>query len=417
VSLQAWFSGDQVAVDPGATLTAPLTVHNSGDEADSYTIVPAGPTASWIRLTTTHLTVPAGGQEVIDVEVAPPTLPNTTAGPTTVAVRIIPDSEPVDDLVADTTVLVRTFEERAILPLQPVQRARRRATYEFMVENHGNGLASCRLLLHDASGRVDGAFDPPAVGIAPGGANLVQLKVRAKRGVFRRTTRTLDFEIEAHQQGVDPATAALALVQPPTIPGAAIGRVLTVAAIIAAGALAWFGVVRPEIRDAADRAVDDRIDEVVSDDTAPESAVVSAPDSAPVTSVEAADDSVPEAVVTPEGEPTFFRLSVDAPLTQTVDDTQTIPDGQQFDMTDVRIENPYNDSGVATLLVNGESVFIWSLDNVRGQYFEPRITQVRLQPGDNVTFAVRCDAISDATRAACANSINIGGTAIPVDEV
>jgi len=55
-------------------------------------------------------------------------------------------------------------------------------------------------------------------------------------------------------------------------------------------------------------------------------------------------------VSTPAGEPTFFRLSVDAPITQTVDDTRTIPDGQLFDMTDVRIENPFNDSGVATLI-------------------------------------------------------------------
>ena len=84
-------------------------------------------------------------------------------------------------------------------------------------------------------------------------------------------------------------------------------------------------------------------------------------------------------------------------------------------MTDVRIENPFNDKGVATLLVNGEQLFIWSLDNVRGQLFEPRITPIRLQPGDNVTFSVRCDEIGDATRSTCTNAINIGGIAIELD--
>ena len=410
VSVQAWFSGDQVAVDPGESLTAPLTIHNSGDAVDDFTIVPAGPTASWVRLATTHLTVAAGAQEIIEVEITPPPLPSTTAGPTTVAVRIIPTSDPIDDIVVDTTVLVQTFEQRAILPLQPVQRARRRATYEFMVENHGNGLASCRLLLHDTSGRVDGTFDPPAVGIAPGGASLVRLKVKAKRGVFRRSTRRLEFGVEAQQQGIEPASATLSLVQPPTVPGAVIGRVLTVVALLAAATLAWFAVVEPAIQDAADRAVDDRIAEVAPvDDETPSP-------TAPVTAAPTEQNTVPE-VVAPEGEPTFFRLSVDAPLTQTVDDTRTIPEGQLFDMTDVRIENPFNDSGVATLLVNGEAVFIWSLQNVRGQYFEPRITQVRLQPGDNLTFAVRCDVISDALRSTCTNAINIGGTTIPIDEV
>lgn len=419
VSVQAWFSGDQVTVDPGGSLTAPLAIHNSGDATDSYTIVPAGATASWIGLTTTHITVEAGAQRVIEVEVSPPALPSTTAGPTTVAVRIIPTSEPIDDVIADTTVLVQTFEERAILPLQPVQRARRRATYEFMVENRGNGLASCRLILHDQSGRVDGSFDPPAVGIAPGGSNLVQLKVKAKRGFFRRATRTLEFEVEARQQGTEPAAASLSLVQPPTIPGAVFGRVLMVVAIVGAAALAWFGVVRPEIEDAADQAVDDRLNDL----TAPVDTGSTPESTAPVTTVErdgadaGSTSDPPPIVVTPEGEPTFFRLSVDAPIGQTVDDTRTIPDGQLFDMTDVRIENPFNDAGVATLLVNGETVFIWSLQNVRGQYFEPRITQVRLQPGDNVTFSVRCDATSDPLRVNCSNAINIGGATIPVDEV
>ena len=78
-------------------------------------------------------------------------------------------------------------------------------------------------------------------------------------------------------------------------------------------------------------------------------------------------------------------------------------------MTDVRIENPFNDKGVATLLVNGEQVFVWSLENVRGSVFEPRITPIRLQPGDIVAFSVKCDEIGDATRATCTTAVNIGG--------
>jgi hypothetical protein len=84
-------------------------------------------------------------------------------------------------------------------------------------------------------------------------------------------------------------------------------------------------------------------------------------------------------------------------------------------MTDVRIENPFNDRGVATLLVNGEQVFIWSLENVRGAVFEPRITPIRLQPGDIVAFSVRCDEIGDATRGTCTNAVNVGGETAPLD--
>ena len=80
-----------------------------------------------------------------------------------------------------------------------------------------------------------------------------------------------------------------------------------------------------------------------------------------------------------------------------------------FDLTDLRVENPFDDRGIATLLVNTEPIFIWSLENIRGQYFEPRITPIRLAPGDNVTFSVRCDQIGDASRSTCTTALNMVG--------
>ncbi len=424
VSVQAWFASDDISVAPGETLSVTLTVHNMGPGIETFSIVPAGVRASWLRIQHSSVTLAAGDRKNITVEIEPPLLPTTTSGPTPIGVRIIPSDDPDADLTIDTTIDVGTFEDRRILALQPVQRARRRAVYEFMVDNRGNGLASCRLRLIDPSGRVDGSFDPPAVGVAPGSSSLVQLRSRAKHGFFRRATRTLDFEVHAEQQGIDPAIGHFSFVQPPTLPGAVLGRALMLALILGAAALAWFGVVRPEIRDAADAAVDDRITELeAAEETVPttsaDSEEIDGSDVlTPVTveDVASEDEPAPEITV-PLGEPTFFRLTVAAPLTQAVSDSRTIPDGQLFDMTDVRIENPYNDDGIATLLVNGDPVYFWSLENVRGQYFEPSITPVRLQPGDNITFTVRCDGISDPSRTTCTNAINVGGTARDVDEI
>jgi len=411
VSVQAWFSNDDVAVTPGSRLTLALTVHNLGDSTESYSIVPAGLTAGWTAVSRGNLTLFGGSQEVVEVEVAPPPLPTTTAGPTAIAVRIIPLGDSDDAVVAETTVAIEPFDDCRLVALQPVQRARHRATYEFMVENHGNSLASCRLHLIDPTNRIDGTFDPPAVGVAPGGANLVRLKARAQRGIFRRSTRTLDFEIEAERQGHPPVSTSIALVQSPTVPGAAIARVAALLAVAGGLALAWFALIEPTIEDAARDEVDR-----VAGELAAEAETAAAADTGDGTTVTTVAPTAPPPDVE-TGEPTFFRLAVDAPLTQVADASQTMPDGELFDMTDVRIENPFNDRGVASLLVNGEQVFIWSLENVRGSLFEPRITPIRLQPGDNVTFSVRCDEIGDTTRATCTNAINIGGNRIEIDEV
>jgi len=404
VSLQAWFSNDDVAVAPGSKLTLMLTVHNLGESTDSYTIVPAGLTAGWTTVKQGNLTLFGGSQEVIEVEIAPPALPTTTAGPTAVSIRVIPLGDSDDAIVAEATVGIESFDDCRLVALQPVRRARHRALFEFMVENHGNSLASCRLRLIDASDRIDGTFDPPAVGVAPGSASLVRLKSKARRGVFRRGTRTLDFEIEAERQGHAPASTSLSFVQSPTIPAAAIARTLLAVAILGGLVLAWFALIKPTIEDAASDQVDDRIAELVaeSDDSTATAPATTVPDA--------------ESPNTDEGEPTFFRLTVAPTLTQTADQSETMPDGEVFDMTDVRLENPFNDKGVATLLVNGDQVFIWSLDNIRGQLFEPRITPIRLQPGDNVTFSVRCDEIGDATRSTCTNAINIGGIAVEIED-
>jgi hypothetical protein len=406
VSVQAWFAHDEVEAVPGSTLTLPLTIQNLGDATETYTVLPAGLAAGWTAVSQGSLTLFGGSQEVIEVEVSPPELPTTTAGPTAIAIRVIPAGDADDALVAETTVTIAPFDDCRIVPLQPIQRARHRATYEFMVENHGNTVASCRLHLIDATNRVDGDFDPPAVGVAPGAASLVRLKARASRGVFRRATRTLEFDVEAGRQGYPPVIQSMALVQSPTIPADAIARAAGVAVLLVGLALAWFGLVKPTIED----TVADQLAEEAAAAPAP-SVVTTTPDATSDPDDGGGTGDAGDVAVTPS----FFRLAVAAPLTQTADQSTTMPAGEQFDMTDVRIENPFNDRGVATLLVNGEQVFIWSLENVRGSAFEPRITPIRLQPGDIVAFSVRCDEIGDATRGTCTNAVNVGGETVPVE--
>lgn len=410
VSVQTWFSSDDMAAVPGERLTLPLSIHNLGQSTESYTIVPAGLSASWTTIERANITLFGGSQDVVEVMVLPPAIPTTSSGPSVINVRVIPLGEPDDPVVAEIVLTIQPFDDRRIVSLQPMQRARRRANYEFMVENHGNSLASCRLRLVDPSNRVDGSFDPPAVGIAPGGASLVRFKAKAKRGMFRRATRTLDFEVEAEQQGHDPAIGSMSIVQPQTIPESAIVRALTVAAVVGAATAAWIGVVRPELQDTVNERVDARIAELAPVD----------PDSAtPVTTTASDDDTGPTLPAMSEeiGEPAFIRLAVDAGITATGDASSTIPDRETFDLTDIRVENSLNESGIATLLINGETAYQWSLSNIRGQLFEPRITPIRLQPGDNITFSVRCDAVgAESSKSSCTTAINIGGIIRPAND-
>lgn len=406
--MQVWFAQDEISMLPGGSTSLSLSVENVGDRTESYTIIPAGLTAAWTTVTRPNITLFAGSRDLVEVTVRPPAIHSTTSGPTAVAIRVIPQGAPDDAVVAEVIAAVQAFDDRRITTLQPVQRGRHRATFEFMVENHGNNLANCRLHLIDATNRVDGSFDPPAVGVAPGAASLVRLQLRA-HGWLRRTERQLDFEIEATEADHAPATGKATLIQSPTLPARTAWRTLARIGVLAAAVLAWFGVVRPELRDAAERAVDERIDELGA------VPVATAP---PVsTTTPSPAEETPTAIVGVEvGEPVSYRIAVDVGISQERSESVSVPPDSQFLLTDVVLQNPNGDLGTAQLLRNGDILYEWDLGAMSSaNEFQPRVSPLPFDPGDNVVLAVDCDVAGQTTATGCEIAALLGGRLVPTE--
>ncbi|NNE12011.1 MAG: hypothetical protein HKN41_07160 [Ilumatobacter sp.] len=412
MSVQVWFAQDEISVQPGESTSLSLAVENVSDRTESYTVIPAGLTAAWTTVTRPNITLFGGSRDVIEVVIRPPAIHSTTAGPTAVAVRVIPQGVPDDAVVAETIATVTPFDDRRITTLQPVQRGRRRATYEFMVENHGNNLASCRLHLVDPSERVDGTFDPPAVGVAPGAASLVRLRLTAQRSFFRRTERQLDFEIEATEQDHPPATGRATLIQPPTIPAGSLAKALGVAAVVAAIVVAWAAVVRPAIDDAAADAVDERLAGADS------STATTAPEAEPATTTAPPVSAVVAEPITADesGEPVSYRIAVDVGINQDRSESLSIEPDSEFLLTDVVFQNTNGDLGTAQLLRNGELLYELDLGAMSSaNEFQPRVTPIPFGPGDNVVLAVNCLAAGRTTGTGCEIAVLLGGRLVPVD--
>jgi hypothetical protein len=395
---------------PGESTSLSLAVENVSNRTESFTITPAGLTAGWTTVSRPNITLFAGSRDVVEVVVRPPAISSTTAGPTSMAVRVIPQANPDDAVVVESIVAVQAFDDRRITTLQPIQRSRRRATYEFMVENHGNNLANCRLHLVDASNRVDGSFDPPAVGVAPGSASLVRLNVRAQHRFIRRYQRQLDFEIEATEPDHEPAVGRATLIQSPTVSGRSVWRALAVLTALAAIVLAWFGVVQPELRDAADRAVEDRIaqlsDAAVTVDTVPQVEVTTAPDEAAETADAAANP----------GEPVSYRIAVDVGITQDRSESVSVPPDSQLFLTDLVLQNPNGDLGTAQLLRNGDILYEWDLGSMNtANEFQPRVSPLPFEPGDNIVLAVDCEVAGQTAGTGCEVAVLLGGLLVPAE--
>ena len=406
MAVQAWFVQEDMTVRPGTPASLSVVVENVGDRTESYTIIPAGLSAAWTTVTRPNVTLFGGSRDVIEVTVRPPAIPSTSSGPTAVSVRVIPQSDPDESTVTETIIAVSPFDDRRITMLQPLQRGRRRATYEFMVDNNGNNLASCRLHLVDASGRVDGSFDPPAVGVAPGSSSLVRLKLRAKRSFFRRAERQIDFEVEATEPEHEPATGRATLIQPSTIPARTIGRAVLALAGIALVIGAWYWVVRPEIRDAADRAVADEVEQFAP----AESTTVSTT----TTTLPVADEADPVATAAVPGEPVSYRIAVDVGITQERSESMSVPPDSQFLMTDLVLQNPNGDLGTAQLLRNGDVLYTWDLGAMNSaNEFQPRVSPLPFEPSDNIVLSVACEAAGKPSGTGCETAVLLGGMLVP----
>lgn len=406
MAVQAWFERGEVAVRPGESRTLALTVENLGESTESLTILPSGTTAGWVTVVRPTITLFGATHDTVEVVVRPPAAPTTTAGPSTLTMRVVPLVDPDDTAMAEVTLLVESFDDRRISMLQPLQRARRRATFELMVENHGNQLASCRLHLVDPSNRVDGTFDPPAVGVPPGGSTLVMLRLHATSVMFRRRDRQLDFEIEATQSDHEPAVVRAALIQPPTIPGRLLARAVAVGAVAALAVGAWFGVIRPELRDAAQRAVDDRIAELSPGGPADDDVIIPPSGSG----------TVPPATPVDEGAPFTVRLPLQLAVGATGSDSSLVPDQNTLLLTDVVVQNPNADRGVAALLRNSDVIYQWDLGAMTSaNEFQPRVAPLEVGAGDELVFRATCSGAGTTTGTGCDVAVLLGGRLVAAD--
>lgn len=398
MAAQGWFTQGDVDVMPGSAAVLQLTVMNLADTTDSFVLTPVGMAAGWSTIEPAMLTLFGGAQQTVDVVLRPPMLPSTTAGPTSLSVRIVPQHDPDNIATAETTLVIAGSFDRRVNLLQPAQRGRRGATFEMMVENRGNTLASCRMHLVDPSGRVEGEFDPPAAGIEPGASTLVRLRMRANGLQWERRPRTIPFRIDADQAGSPTATAPATFVQAPVLPERLVGRL---AALAVTGGLlvgAWFGVIKPAIRDEVDRAVRD--DAPAS--TAPTQTTL--PDGP-------TDTTLPDGPVD-EGTITNFALPVSVPQGQTLTNQFTVPAGKRLRVTDMTVQNPNIDQGTLLISRNQSTLLTYNLGNVFPEVPVALVTPLEFQAGEQLVVSVACAGVGDPTQTNCSPNVLVSGVLV-----
>jgi hypothetical protein len=128
------------------------------------------------------------------------------------------------------------------------------------------------------------------------------------------------------------------------------------------------------------------------------------------------DDPEPAGQAGLIGDPVAYRIAVDVGITQERSESITVQPDSRFCLTDTVLQNPNGDIGTAQLLRNSEVLYTWDLAEMSSaNEFQPRITCLPFEPGDNIVLSVSCTEAGRATGTGCDIAVLLTGLLIPAE--
>lgn len=400
-------SDSDLAVDPGASVTTRLRVRNTGEVVDQFVFQPLGDAAAWVTVEPAMVRLFPDSDEEVTVTIAPPRASATAPGPTSWAVKAVPQEDPLGAAVAEGMVDVGTFTEFAA-ELQPsTGRGRLTGRFDVAIDNRGNVPLTVRTSGTDAEQALDFEVTPPILETEPGSAHFSKLRIKPAKKIWKgqpvshpfelllepqrragetvETVRDDDEPVADTADAVAPITINGNLLQEPVIPTWLWKALLVAVALLLALWVLWKTVLKPNIESAArDIAIEEvaeveeqvaEVEEQVDEQQAEVAAV--AEDIAEVEEdVAAVEEDVADGGAGGSGGlgnvfnettvPSNLRLELSAAVG--ANDTASaaaLGTDDTFAITDMVLQNPRGDLGTIEISIGGQTVIEASLGSFR----------------------------------------------------
>ncbi len=378
MSATANLDAANLSVQPGQEARAPLLVRNTGTIVDQLTFEAVGPFASWISVEPPTVSLFPGAEETVQVVFRPPRSAAARAGMTPFAVKVVPRESPGDTVVEEGVIDVGAFIDAAAELIPRTARGSTRGRYQMAIDQRGNVPLNVELSGLDENNELRFTFRPPALSVGPGEAAFARFMVHPKHLFWLGSDRTHQFLAQVKAEGAPPLTAQGTFIQVQRIPKwAPKAAAALLAAIVLLGVL-WFALIRPKIRSeakaAAQKQVQTDVGAQLANGLAPLLRQLLTPSGAgggggggggggtgTGTGTGTATPLLGGSSILPPGPVKDGRLTVTAPGIASF----TAPNGQDFYVTDILLENPKADTGNLTVQRSGAPLFVLSLDNFR----------------------------------------------------
>ncbi|MER5276045.1 hydrolytic protein [Streptomyces sp. NPDC002809] len=420
-----------VTVSPGAEATTTLTVRNDGDIVEAYTLEVVGDCAAWTTVEPARVSLYPGTSETVTVRLAPPRSHEVKAGEVPLGVRVLPAEHPESVAVPEMTVVVEPFRELRARMEPGRRRGWLGARFRASVQNRGNAPVDVVFAGKQEGEELRLAFTPERRSLAPGESAEVGLRVRARKLIWFGAPVTWPFEVRAldgagaDTEGEQPGRAEPLpgeFAQLPLLPK----WLLIVLAALIALLVAWFALVRPEIRSTAKEAGAKAAQE--ENRERPQGGATTGGGTG------GGGESQEPGTGTGQGgtagagtggssgstggagelnaQQSSETIDVQTDAGAKKDKTYQVPAGKVFGVTDIVVANFQGDEGVLTISFGERKITTIALETFRNQDYH-WVTPIRIQENAKVTASVTCSkpgTPATGTQASkCHQVLNVSG--------
>jgi hypothetical protein len=398
-------SSDKLSVDPGGVVTCELSVRNTGNVVDEFTMSVLGESEGWASVEPPVLSLFPGAEEKTQLRFRPPRSADTPAGEVPFGVRVRSREDPQGSVVEEGTLAVGTFSDVFAELVPRASRGRRTASHTLALDNRGNAPVNATLKAKDPNDLLLFDFEDPSLLAEPNTAAFAKLKVKPRKGFLRGPARTHSFQVFVDANGAGPSSAEASMLQEPLIPKWLPKALLLLVALI----ILWYVMFKPEVRSAARSAVKEDIEEQNQQLAAVNSkldqvaaaqaagAGASAGAGAGTTAGTTATTLPPGAAAggpasgsaAGQGTPFDVRLVANAAPGALDRQVYKVPKGQQLSLTDVLLQNPAGDAGDLEIRRGNSVILRVNLSNFRDLDYH-FVSPLSFKENQELVMAVSC---------------------------
>ncbi|WP_305783859.1 COG1470 family protein [Symbioplanes lichenis] len=393
-----------LSVTPGSTATVPVTVRNSSDTVEAYTLEVLGEPGEWAVVEPAEITLYPAGSATVTVTFAPPRSARVPAGERAFGVRIVPAEHPDATVVEEGTLTVEPFSELATT-LQPgSQSGYKQGRYRIDTDNHGNVSEELTFAAADGTDQLTFALHPASVVAGNGTRTETRLTARSRRWIWWGAPREYPFTAEVRGTDDQPLTMEGVFVQRPVVSPGLLKLLAALLALILLLLALWFGLVRPAVKSAAKEAVDAQA--VAAQQAAEQELATTPPDPTPTPTTGANGGNGTQGGANGNGNGSgtgtgagvggaaggqqfsaavTFRTNTGGSAERSF----TVPARKTFLLTDFLVDNVQGDEGTLRVTANEVPVVTYALENFRNQDYHS-VTPIRVPAGAEVSMLVVC---------------------------